>query len=154
MWSVMRTLTLVLLVTVVSAVALSAQAKDPRIGAWKLNVAKSTFPGGNPPQSITRMYEDRAGGVVLYKQEVVNAQGNRSVLYTTYKLDGLDYPQAAQGAKDVTMIAQRVIDAYTVEAINKLDGKVTGGATQTVSRDGKTLTIKNKAGAIQVFEKQ
>jgi hypothetical protein len=146
-------LTVGLLVVAVSTLTLSAQAKDPRVGVWKLNVAKSTFPNGNPPRSIIRSYEDRGGGLILYKQEVIDGQGNQSVLNTTCKLDGMDYPQATQSAKSVT-IAHRLIDAYTVEAVNKLDGKVTGVATQTVSKDGKTLTIKNTDGVIQVFERQ
>jgi len=150
-----RVFTVGLLLSVVLIVTLSAQGKDPRIGVWKLNVAKSTFPNGNALQSMTRTYEDRGGGIVVYKQEGVDAQGTRGVLYTTYKLDGKDYPQASDfGRKEVTMIAQTLVDPYTVEAVNKLNGKVTGGATQTVSKDGKTLTIKNKNGAVQVFEKQ
>jgi hypothetical protein len=153
MWSLTRTLTVGLLIAAVWTITLSAQSKDPRVGVWKLNVAKSTFPDGNPPRSIIRSYEDRGGGLILYKQEVIDAEGNQSVLNTTCKLDGIDYPQATQSAKSVT-IAFRLIDAYTVEVVNKLDGKVTGGATQTVSEDGKTLTIKNRDGVIQVFERQ
>jgi hypothetical protein len=152
MRSLIRVLTVGLFVVAVLTLTLAAQAKDPRIGVWKLNVAKSTFPNGNPPQSIIRSYEDRGGGLILYRHEVIDAQGNQSVLYTTCKLDGMDYPQATQNAS--VTIALRIIDAYTVEAVNKLDGKVTGGATQTVSKDGKTLTIKNKDGVIQVFERQ
>jgi hypothetical protein len=155
MRSVISVLTVALLVLIISIVTVSAQGKkDPRIGVWKLNVAKSTFPNGNALQSMTRSYEERGDGIVVYKQEGVNAQGMKGVLYTVYKLDGKAYPQATQNAKDVTMIAQKLTDPYTVEATNMLDGKVTGGATQTVSKDGKTLTIKNKNGAIQVFEKQ
>jgi hypothetical protein len=155
MRSAIRVLTVGLLVSLGAIATVSAQGKDPRIGVWKLNVAKSTFPNGNALQSMTRTYEDRGGGVVVYKQEGVDAQGVRGVLYTTYKLDGKDYPQASDfGRKEVTMIAQTLVDPYTVEATNKLDGKVTGGATQSVSKDGKTLTIKNKNGVIQVFEKQ
>ena len=154
MRSMIRVFTVGLLLSVVLIVTLSAQGKDPRIGVWKLNVAKSTFPNGNAPKSGTRTYEDRGDGMILYKQEGINAQGTSGVLYTVYKLDGKAYPQATQNVKDVPMIAQKLIDPYTVEATNMLDGKVTGGATQTVSKDGKTLTIKNKNGVIQVFEKQ
>jgi len=66
MQSLLRTLTFgVVLTLVVSVVSLSAQERDPRIGTWKLNVAQSTYDPGPPPQSVTRTYEDRGGGVTL-----------------------------------------------------------------------------------------
>ena len=67
MRSLIRVLTVGLLVVTVSTLTLSAQSKDPRVGVWKLNVAKSTFPDGNPPWSIIRSYEDRGGGLIVYK---------------------------------------------------------------------------------------
>ena len=36
---------------------LCAQTGDLRIGTWKLNVAKSTFRSGPPPQSIIDKFE-------------------------------------------------------------------------------------------------
>lgn len=43
---------------------ISGQSTDPRIGRWQLNLAKSKFTGP-PPKAVTRVYEDRGGGIVL-----------------------------------------------------------------------------------------
>src|SRR5215467_1024371 len=103
MQSLLRTLTFgVVLALVVSVMSLSAQERDPRIGTWKLNVAQSTFDSGPPPQSTTRTYEDRGGGVTLTTVEGINAQGNLMFLQVAYKPDGKDYPVATIGAQTVS----------------------------------------------------
>src|SRR5215468_6544780 len=100
MQSLLRTLTFgVILILVVSVMSLSAQERDPRIGTWKLNVAQSTYDPGPPPQSVTRTYEDRGGGVTLFTIEGINAQGNPIFAQVAYKLDGKDYPEATLGVQ-------------------------------------------------------
>jgi hypothetical protein len=42
--------------------SLSAQGADPRIGTWKLNVAKSKFDPGPPPQSLIVKVEPSGNG--------------------------------------------------------------------------------------------
>jgi hypothetical protein len=163
MQSLLRTLTFgVVLTLVVSVMSLSAQERDPRIGTWKLNVAQSTFDPGPPPQSVTRTYEDRGGGVTLFTAEGINAQGNRIFSQAAQKFDGKDYPVATIGAQTVTLFSYKIVDAYTVELIGKRDGKVTSTATLTVSKDGKTMTYREKGTNAQgqpfnnvgVYEKQ
>ena len=148
MQSLLRTLTFgVVLTLVVSVMSLSAQERDPRIGTWKLNVAQSTFDPGPPPQSITRTFEDRGGGVTLLTLEGINAQGNPIFVQAAYKLDGKDYPIATLGVQTVSdhrTDAFKLVDAYTVEVIDKRGGKVVGTGTGTVSKDGKTLTYRAK----------
>jgi hypothetical protein len=147
-----RSLNLGVLIALVSTIGLSAQAKDPRIGTWTLNVAKSTYPGA-APKSYTRTYEDR-GGVIVYTGQGINADGNPTFGQTTYKLDGLDYPQSLRNAKSVPVISQKLTDPYTVDFVVKTDGKVTGGGTQTISKDGKTMTYRTRTGVVEVYEKQ
>jgi hypothetical protein len=150
------------LTLVVSVMSLSAQERDPRIGTWKLNVAKSEYDPGPLPQSLTRTFEDRGGGVTLLTIEVINAQGNPNFFQVAYKLDGKDYPQATIGAQTVSTISQKLVDADTVEMIVKTGGKVTLTGTQTVSKDGKTMTYRAKGTDAQgrptswvaVYEKQ
>ncbi len=43
-------------------VNLSAQASDPRIGTWKLNVTKSKYSPGPAPQSLTVKVEPSGQG--------------------------------------------------------------------------------------------
>ena len=145
-------------VTLVGNLRVSGQTKDPRIGRWQLNLSKSKFTG-TPPKSITRLYEDRGGGIVLFMSTTVSATGTNATL-VLYKLDGKDYPQVPREAETVTVVAQRLSDARTIEAVTKQDGKVVATFTQTVSADGKTLTYTPKdaqgkpTGNVQVFDRQ
>jgi hypothetical protein len=121
-------------------------------------VAKSKM-AGTPPKSITRVYEDRGGGIVLSTITTTPASGAANVLFVLYKIDGKEYPQVPRGAETTNTITQRLVDAHTVEGITKRDGKVVGGFTQVVSADGKTLTYTPKDAegqprGVQVFEKQ
>ena len=163
MQSLLRTLTFgVVLTLVVSVMNLSAQERDPRIGTWKLNVAQSTFDPGPPPQSVTRTYEDRGGGVTLATIEGINAQGNPTFAQVAFKFDGKDYPIAEIGIQTVVTVSEKLVDADTVEFILKRGGKVLSTSTQTVSKDGKTMTHREKGTNAQgqpfsnvlVYEKQ
>src|SRR5262245_61671324 len=154
-----------LAVAVVLAVAsfgttsISGQGTDPRIGRWQLNVAKSKFTA-TPPKTITRVYEDRGGGIVLSTITTTPASGAANVLFVLYKIDGKEYPQVPRGAETTNTVTQRLVDAHTVEGVTKRDGKVVSNFTQVVSADGKTLTYTPKdekgqpTGVVQVFEKQ
>src|ERR1700757_1611945 len=103
MQALLRTLTFgVVLTLMVSVMSLSAQERDPRIGVWKLNVAQSTFDPGPPPQSTTRTFEDRGGGVTLLTVEGINAQGKPIFQQIVYKYDGKDYPIATLGVQTVS----------------------------------------------------
>jgi hypothetical protein len=146
-------------VTLVGNLRVSGQTKDPRIGRWQLNLSKSKFTG-TPPKSVTRTYEDRGGGIVLYMATAVTATGSSNATLVLYKLDGKDYPQVPREAETVTSVAQRLADPHTIEAVTKRDGKVVSTFTQTISADGKTLTFTPKdaqgkpTGDVQVFDRQ
>jgi len=157
-----RSITLAVCLAVAAALLgtqiVSGQASDPRIGSWKLNVAKSKF-NGAPPKSITRLYEDRGGGIVLSTITTTPTSGPANVLFVLFKIDGKEYPQIPRGAETTNTVSQRLVDAHTVEAITKRDGKVVSGFTQVVSADGKTLTYtpkdaQGKPTGVQVFERQ
>jgi hypothetical protein len=138
---------------------ISGQSTDPRIGRWQLNLAKSKFTGP-PPKAVTRVYEDRGGGIVLSTITTTPPSGAANVLFVLYKIDGKEYPQLPRGAETTNTVTQRLIDAHTVDGVTKKDGKVVGGFTQVVSADGKTLTYTPKddkgqpSGVVQVFDKQ
>jgi hypothetical protein len=145
-------------VTLVGSLRVSGQTKDPRIGRWQLNLSRSKFTG-TPPKSITRLYEDRGGGIVLFMSTTVTATGTANTL-VLYKLDGKDYPQVPREGETMTVVSQRLIDAHTIEAVTKANGKVVSTFTQAVSPDGKTLTYTPKdaqgkpTGVVQVFDRQ
>jgi hypothetical protein len=121
--------------------ALSAESKDPVIGMWQLNVQKSKFVPGPPPQSETRTYvsdEDR----ITMTAEGMDAKGNPTRQEWSAKYDGKDYPVA--GTPAFNSIAMKRDDDFTVTSTTKKDLKIVGNATRIVSKDRKELRITVK----------
>ena len=139
--------------------------REPRIGTWKLNLEKSQFAPGTAPQMQVRRLQSRPDGFVIFTQVGLDAEGNPTFIQTTYKFDGKPYPEYTQtdlvefAAVGTTpnMNIYRLVDAYTVE-IDRLDasGKVTGTSKQSMSRDGRTLTVTSTSPTrpTQVWDKQ
>jgi hypothetical protein len=68
----------------------SAQASNPRLGTWKLNLAKSKYDPGPAPQSNTMKIE-AAGEGEKSTTEGVNAAGTATKTEYTAQYDGKDY---------------------------------------------------------------
>lgn len=130
-------LAVVAAVAVVSSTS-SAQAKDPALGTWTLNVAKSTPGGAAAAKSGTRTYT-AAGDKMMTVSEVVGADGKTTKTEFTAAADGKDYAYKGDPAYD--MISIKRVDANSVESTLKKGGKMVRTAARTVSKDGKTLTI-------------
>lgn len=117
---------------------------DPRLGTWKLNLAKSKFEPGPAPKSEVRTYEASDNGVKLSRQRTDESGKSASSSYTA-KYDGRDYPVTWDGiAAPYDAIALKRVDAHTVDAVEKKNGKDVTTVRSVVSNDGKTLTIKSK----------
>src|SRR5262249_20499619 len=114
---------------------------DPFIGTWKLNLAKSKFSPGPLPKSQTVTYEAVGQGFKA-TIKITDAEGKPINFQYTANFDGKDYP--VTGAPDWDMVAQKHIDANTVEFTRKKAGKVVSTATSVVSKDGKTRTTTEK----------
>ena len=123
----------------VLAVAVSAQAPDPWMGTWKLNVAKSTFTGPPPFNSLVSTWESVGGGQFKQTQDAVDAKGQKSHQEIVLKFDGADYPFVG-GAQPTTRSYKR-IDARTFEYVVKVNGKPVSNNLVVVAQDGKTRTI-------------
>jgi len=140
-------------------VHLSAQGGDPRIGTWKLNVAKSKYSPGPPPQSQTLKVEPSGQGEKV-TSEVVNADGTSTTTQYTANFDGKEYPLT--GSPIANMVSLKRIDARTTERTDKKGGTVAQTIRRVGSADGKTMnvTVKGKNAQGQevsnavVFEKQ
>jgi len=138
---------------------LSAQASDPRIGAWKLNVTKSKYRPGPAPQSLTLRVEPSGRGEKV-TAEFVNADGTRTTTEYTANFDGKDYPLI--GSKIADAVSLKRIDARTTVRTDKKGGKVAQTLRRVVARDGKTMTVTTKGTNAQgqavnnvaLFEKQ
>ena len=82
----------VLALIVSSAILAQSSQSDPRIGTWKLNVAKSK---DNTRKSETRTHT-QSGDSVTAHIEIVSSGGSAQVYGYTGKSDGKDYPWTGQ----------------------------------------------------------
>lgn len=142
------------------AVLATAQSKDPFVGTWKLNVAKSTYSPGPAPKSSTSTYAVAGQG---YKVSVKSEPASGPVQEWSYtsNLDGKDAPISGNNP-NADMVAAKRIDANTLELVNKKSGKVTATQKNVVAADGKTRTVTTtgtdakgqKINNVAVYEKQ
>jgi hypothetical protein len=151
----------VAVLTLSSTSGIVAQS-DPHIGVWKLNLAKSKVtppPTNPPPQSVVRTYEAFEGDGIKATFVTLSADGKQSTSTFSAHFDGKEY--AITGGGNVTAIAMKRSDANTWSTVTK-GPKVTITGTNTVSKDGKTMTWSytgtNAQGqpvsVVQIFEKQ
>jgi len=147
----------VLALIVSSAISAQSSQSDPRIGTWKLDVAKSK---DNTRKSDTRTYT-QSGDSVTVHIEIVNSDGSTRTYGYTGKSDGKDYPWTGQqpgGAE--TNSVRRVGNTFTSEA--KKGGKLIFTTRTTFSDDGKVMTLTTKGtdadgkpiDAVRVYDKQ
>jgi len=147
----------VFVLTLAAAGVISAQS-DPRIGTWKLNVAKSK--GTNTPQSETRTYESSGDNITLHT-EVLNNDGSKQVYGYTGKPDGKDYPWTGQPPGGAEAISVKGV-GNTFAAESKKGGKSLFTTKVTFSKDGKVMTQTNKGtdangqsmNSVRVYDKQ
>ena len=152
---------LLIAAALVLAVALGAQASEPLLGVWNVDVFKSEYLTSQPPVRRVINFEAR-GDSLHFTQETTNQGFNISETVKvefTAKLDGKDYPIMNSG---LDTVALKKVDATTYQRIGKIKGMQTEMATMKLSNRNRTLTINTKgttdAGATyertEVFNKQ
>ena len=116
-----------------------AQSKDPFVGTWRLDTAKSKYSPGPMPKSQTTIYEAAGQG---YKVSVRSEPASGAVLEWSYTtaLDGKDAKITGINPNADTIAVKRV-NATTLEATSKKGGKTTLIQRHVVSADGKTRTV-------------
>jgi hypothetical protein len=119
----------------------TALAADAVVGAWKLNLAKSTFFPGPAPKSQTRVYSESAQGMTVTAKTIA-ADGKESSTTLTFNEDGRPYPES--GNPDFDMVSVKRVDAFTAHATQMKAGATVSTAVRTVSKDGKTLTFEQE----------
>ncbi len=122
--------------------SVAAQSKDPRMGTWKLNVAKSKFSPGPAPKSLTITFEPAGKGVKLTTSGV-NADGSPSATEYTANYDGKDYP--LKGSPTADTVSLKKVNSLTTVRTDKKDGKVVATLRGVVAKSGKTYTVTVKA---------
>ena len=142
-----------------AAALVTAQAKDPFVGTWTLNIAKSKYNPGPAPKSQITVYEAVGQGYrVTVKSEFVS--GAKQQWSYTSGLDGKDAAISGDNPNADTIAVKR-IDALTLETVNKKGGKVTTTQRNVVAADGRTRTVTTtgtdaegrKVNNVAVYEK-
>jgi hypothetical protein len=123
------------------ATSVASAQGDPQVGTWELNLAKSTFSPGPPPQRQTLTYKAEGQGSAVLLLQGVDAAGkpiNLEASNLVIIFDGKDHPTPNANYE---ISAWKRISANKYEVTRKKAGKVVLSSTHVVSKDGKTMTI-------------
>ncbi len=133
------------------------------VGSWKLNPEKSNLTVA-PNRVEIRQYRLRPDGFLVGLLITTDAQGGYHYLQFTAKSDGNDYPEytevfvadmIAAGKQTPRTYAETIVDRYTTDWTDKVDGKVTSHGKKIVSRDGKTLTVTvDGSPQVRIYDRQ
>jgi hypothetical protein len=142
-----------------SGLMLAQGVADPLVGSWKLNSAKSKFSPGPAPKSQTLKYEMQ-GDELEVAVDTVSADGTRQHQAYGAKFDGKEY--LINGDPDRDSASMKRIDAYTTDVVGTKAGKPTVTFRRVVSKDGKTLTLREtgtngkgqKVSSVAVYDKE
>ena len=115
-----------------------AQSKNPLVGTWQLNVAKSK----SPFKSGTSVIE-AVGDGIKFTVDLVGTDGAKSHWGFTANYDGKDVPVTGDSPYGDTVSVTRT-NERTIQIAGKYKGKPTTTHTITVSADGKTRTSTAK----------
>jgi hypothetical protein len=150
----------VALTLVTSGLPLAQGTADPLVGVWKLNPAKSkASPGSSVPKSATIKYETQ-GEALKVTADIVDQDGTTRHQAYTAMFDGKESPVTGDPDRDSTTMKR--IDAYTAEVVGTKAGKPSVTYRRVVSKDGKTLTLREtgtdakgqKVNDVAVYDKQ
>jgi hypothetical protein len=124
-------------VVLAAACGARAQAPDPFLGSWKLDIAKSTLVGP-APKSLTVAIEP-AGEARKVTVDGVGVKGESFKWGYTATLDGKDAVVTGTPAFDTASISQS--NPRESSVTYKKAGKVVSTLKTAVSADGKTMTV-------------
>ena len=147
-------------IVVLLQAAAAAQVPSAWFGAWKLNVAKSTYDPGPAPYARASYTIEPAGDGMKVSYDMVHPRGGWTHLEWTGRLDGRDY--RVQGIDEVLTYAYRPVGDGAFEVVVKFDGRPTALSRVTLSADGRTMVTTTKGRGARgqevvtttVYEKQ
>lgn len=128
--------------------SLSVDAQAPAwLGTWQFEPARSSLTQVPLPfVSAMRRLEPSPKGIRLI-EDFVRPRGGVTHLEWTGALDATD--SRVHGVDLFVTYAYRRVDDRTLEAVVKVDGIVTSRSRETISEDGRTLTIETTGENIQ-----
>jgi hypothetical protein len=130
------------LTSIAAAIALacfawSADAPDPFVGTWTLDIAKSTCDPPPAPKSHTFRIAKIKGGGVHDTIDLVEGDGTKTNIEFTSARDGKFVPVTGSGYADSVSIKQ--VSPRSFQYVFKKKGKPIESGAFTVSDDGKTM---------------
>jgi hypothetical protein len=134
---------------------IAGQAKNPRIGTWKLDVAASSYQQGKAPASETRTYLATDDGGLQMAADVVLPSGTKQPSGYRATYDGKDHPYTGPAGETIAITG----DGWTSDSTIKTAGKVAQITHSVISKDGKTMTLTSKTASgrpisTRVYHKQ
>jgi hypothetical protein len=118
---------------------MAADAPDPILGTWTLNLSKSKYIPGPAPRSQTRIYKDTGDGIFVTIETIDDKGHKRPSIQFPEKYDGKDYPMTGSTVGDA--LALKRINDYVAEATMKHAGKVVATTRRLITDNGKTLIL-------------
>jgi hypothetical protein len=122
----------------ITSAALSADAPNPFIGKWALDLKKSTFhPGPSGMKSQTVTVTEASGGTTHSVIDTVGADGSTYHVEFTSANDGKPVPTTGDPDSDSVVLTS--LNPNTAKEVFLKAGKPTATGTLTVSKSGKTF---------------
>ena len=126
-------------IVIASMAVVGAQGKNPHVGTWKLNVAKSTSSGPVAKSRVLTISE--AGKALTIKVDEVAGDGSASNWSFTTE-DGKEVPVSGTPRMDSAVSTLKGPSAR--HTVYKKSGKTVLEVESVVSADGKTMTTTAK----------
>jgi hypothetical protein len=130
--------------TLAFSTSLMAQ-KDPFLGIWQLNGEKTSNYQQQSQMIINLPTPDGFTSI----RATIGKDNKSSAEVHPVAFDGKPYQTTGGDARE---ISYKRIDANTIERTQNRNGKISVD-TEQVSKDGKTLTVKQES-AVRVYDKQ
>lgn len=117
-----------------------AQAQDPMVGTWTLDVAKSKYDPGPLPKSATVVISPDGKGLKI----AVDAEMPSGPMKWGYAnaRDGKDTPVTGNPNYEMVSVSQANPNESTITY--KRGGKAVATSKVAVSKDGKTMTVTSE----------
>lgn len=116
----------------------TVQEQDLVLGAWELDLSRSSFMPGPPPLSEIRSYQEEHEGI---KADILTTNADGTKTHMEYVSSFNELTAMVTGSSRTDAIRLRKVDAYTAEGQLSYQGKASGRTRRVVSPDGRTLTI-------------
>lgn len=143
-----------------AVVLVSAQSKDPLVGTWVLNVAKSKYTPGPAPKSATTIIETMGGGYKFTVHQVPATGPDQN--WTVITNFGGAPAKITGNNPNADAATYTKVNATTYDSVQTMKGKETQRQHVVLSADGKTRTVTStgtdgkgqKINNVAVYEKK